>query len=336
MTLGPLALHPVLLEKVWGGDALARFGFNVAAGAHVGEAWLVSDLRETAVSGAGGQAVQSPLAVPKAGAVHLGDLVDADAAELLGASANGAGGFPVLVKILDARENLSVQVHPSPAYASTHPEVRLKHECWHVLEAAPDAVLYLGVEPHVSREDVEDAVRDGTVQDLLVPVPARVGECHLLPSGLVHAMGAGVVVAEVQTASDTTFRLYDWTREYQRPPRQLHVAEALDAADLALRPIRRWPAVDPLGLAAVTSAFEVRVLDLEAGHEQPLADDADRPLLVLPLGAAAVVVRCGDLAVEARTSAPVLVPAGARHGVTGTSAASQPVLVVDVRGALAR
>ncbi len=147
------------------------------------------------------------------GALVTGDLD-------LGAS----GRFPLLLKYLDARENLSVQVHPSPEYARTHPDAHLKSEAWYVVDAEPDAVIYKGVVEGATRESFEAAVRDGSVADLLVRVPARPGDCHYLPSGTCHALGGGILVAEVQTPSDTTFRVFDWGRT----DRELHLERALE------------------------------------------------------------------------------------------------------------
>jgi mannose-6-phosphate isomerase len=144
------------------------------------------------------------------------------------------GGFPLLVKFLDAREHLSVQVHPSPEYARAHPDAHLKTECWYVMEAEPGSVIYKGVKPGVTRERFEAALRAGRgegVVELLDAVPAVVGDCHNLPSGTVHALGAGVLVAEVQTPSDTTFRVYDWAAEYGRAGRELHIERALACID---------------------------------------------------------------------------------------------------------
>jgi mannose-6-phosphate isomerase len=138
-----------------------------------------------------------------------------------------SGKMPLLLKYLDARENLSVQVHPSPEYAAAHPEAHLKSEAWYVVDAEPDAVIYKGIVEGTTREAFEEAVRDGTVADLLVRVPARPGECHYLPSGTCHALGGGILVAEVQTPSDTTFRVFDW----ERTDRELHLEAALECID---------------------------------------------------------------------------------------------------------
>jgi mannose-6-phosphate isomerase len=134
-----------------------------------------------------------------------------------------------LVKLLDARQHLSVQVHPPAAVLGAHPTARLKTESWVVMEAEPGAELFLGLVDHVTRDQVRDALGTPDLVRLLRRIPATPGDVFHVPAGLVHALGAGVVVAEVQTPSDTTWRLYDWTAEYDRGPRPLHLAQGWDA-----------------------------------------------------------------------------------------------------------
>ncbi|MDQ7012819.1 MAG: class I mannose-6-phosphate isomerase [Planctomycetota bacterium] len=230
-----LTFEPILKEKVWGGRRLGRLGKVLPRGVDVGESWEIADLASTSSGGGGGGAARSIIANGPLAGNSLHDAMTLWGEGLLGgAQPSGAGGFPLLVKFLDAREHLSVQVHPSPAYACAHPEAHLKTECWYVVDAEPGSVIYKGVKPGVTREDVAGALRTGQgegVVELLAAVPAVVGECHNLPSGTVHALGAGVLVAEVQTPSDTTFRVYDWAKEYGRAGRELHVEQALACID---------------------------------------------------------------------------------------------------------
>lgn len=229
----PLTFEPMLLEKVWGGDRLSRFGKPVPPGGRIGESWEVADLRETSASGAGGGAKQSVIAHGPLTGKTLGEAIDAWGASLIEpTSLTSAGGFPLLVKLLDAREHLSVQVHPSPEFSAAHADAHLKTECWYILDAEPGAdgepaVIYKGFKPGVTPDEYERAIGEGRVAELLNAVPAVVGEMHDLPSGTIHALGAGVLVAEVQTPSDTTFRVHDWQELYERPQREMHVEQAL-------------------------------------------------------------------------------------------------------------
>lgn len=232
---GPVILEPILKPKVWGGRALAAFGKQFPEGVMIGESWELADLPpEVAEGGAsrvlrGGEQARGRL---------LRQLIEADPDYWLGDAATDDGRFPLLLKYLDARENLSVQVHPSPAYAAKHPDAFLKHEAWVILHAEPGAVIWKGIVPDVNRSAFVAALEAGRVTDLLMEIPVKAGECHHLPSGTCHALGAGVVVAEVQTPSDTTFRLDDWGRT----GRPLHRREGLECLS--------FPALDPDAMQA--------------------------------------------------------------------------------------
>lgn len=234
-TLYPLRLAPIYKHKVWGGDALSRhLGRALPTadnGDGVGESWEMVDLAQTSASGGGGSPEHSvvdngPLAgqtvkqlLAHFGADVLGDLPLTD-----------TGGFPLLLKYLDASNNLSVQVHPSPDYAAEHADAFLKSEAWYIVDRDPGAVIYKGMKPGVTPDDLRQALEkntDDAVVPLMETVPVEPGDCHYLPSGTCHALGGGILVAEVQTPSDTTFRVYDWGRV----GRELHVDQALACID---------------------------------------------------------------------------------------------------------
>jgi mannose-6-phosphate isomerase len=237
MNPAPLLLKPILMDKVWGGDRLARFGKPVAPGSKVGESWELADMGATSASGAGGGAARTLIdSGPFAGqslmhaAAHWGP-------RMWGATTPPKGSdFPLLVKFLDAREDLSIQVHPSPEYARAHAGANLKTECWYILDALPGSRIYLGLREGVSRAEFESLVRAGGpgVVGALQAIEAVPGECFNLPSGTVHALGRGVLVAEVQTPSDTTYRLYDWGRA----GRAMHFDEGLASAAAAWDPVQ--------------------------------------------------------------------------------------------------
>lgn len=225
MPLSPLLFTPILKEKVWGGRALERLNKPLPAGRQIGESWEIADLAATSADGGGGDAARSAITHGTMRGLTLADALRASGASIMGRAAlTPDGHFPLLVKYLDARENLSVQVHPSPAYAADHPGAHLKTESWYIVHAEPGAVIYKGVKPGVTREAFERHIADGSVVSDLIAVPVTAGDFHHLPSGTCHALGAGVLVAEVQTPSDTTYRVFDWGRT----GRALHVEESLE------------------------------------------------------------------------------------------------------------
>lgn len=156
------------------------------------------------------------------------------------------GPFPLLLKLLDAREALSVQVHPTDAYAAANEGGKLgKTEAWIILSAAPDAELVYGIMPGTTREQLEEAVRLGAaVEPLLRRVKVKEGDVCFIPAGCVHAIGAGIVLYEIQQSSDVTYRFYDWDRQDEKgEKRPLHIEKALDVTDLdfQLEPVPRTP-----------------------------------------------------------------------------------------------
>ncbi len=226
----PLTFEPIYKEKVWGGRTLEKLGRTLPGGTDIliGESWELADLAQTSVSGGGGGAERSVIANgPLAGKAFTDVIREGEADILGGLTLTPDGGFPILLKFLDARQHLSVQVHPSPAYADEHDDAFLKSEAWYVLDADPGAVIFKGVKPGVTPEQFREAIEQDRVEPLLIAVPVKPGDCHYLPSGTCHALGAGVLVAEVQTPSDTTFRVYDWGRT----GRELHVDQAMQCIE---------------------------------------------------------------------------------------------------------
>jgi mannose-6-phosphate isomerase len=216
--LYPLAFRPIFKERVWGGRNLeSLYHKELPAGVPIGESWEISDRPDAASVIANG---------PFAGR-DLHWLMRQYAGELFGDARHQQGRFPLLVKILDAREKLSLQVHPPPAKAAKlggEP----KTELWYVADAAPGAELYVGLRRGVTRLDFEKRIQDGTVAECFHRVAVRAGDAMFLPSGRVHALGAGLVIFEVQQNSDTTYRVFDWNRKgLDGKPRDLLIPQSL-------------------------------------------------------------------------------------------------------------
>lgn len=232
MPLYPLLLTPIYKEKVWGGRALERFSRPLPGGPDlkIGESWELADLAATSPSGGGGEAAHSVVRNGPLRKRTLGEVIREFGTIVTGTMKLAAdGSFPLLLKYLDARENLSVQVHPSEAYAAKHPGAHLKSEAWYVVAADPGATIYRGVVEGTDPDTFRRAIEDGSVEHLMLRQRAEPGQCVYLRSGTVHALGAGILVAEVQTASDTTFRVFDWGRT----DRELHIDEAIECIDFS-------------------------------------------------------------------------------------------------------
>lgn len=319
MTYGPLQLTPRLVAKPWGGRRLERFGRVLPPGVDVGESWDVADLPQSATPV---PAPWTPVARGAWAGRRLGELLAEDRGALLGDARSVAGRFPLLVKLLDAREHLSVQVHPPRAYVEHHPDTSLKTETWAVLDAAPGARVFLGFRPGVTLDEVRPVLGTPALVPLLQQVPVRVGDIHHVPAGTVHALGAGVLVAEVQTPSDTTFRLYDWSQEYGRTPRALHLDEGL----AALRAGWRDASIGVPGgvdLPLRTPDYEIDRVEVRSGADVPLAAGAARVLLVL-----SGRLVCDDLAEPLVAGASVVLPAAWGGSVRGTGDATFLVVAV--------
>ena len=224
MQLCPLVFEPIFKPKIWGGRRLeSRLLKSLPPDVAVGESWEVADLEED----------QSVVRAGPARGKTLGELVKQWGPDLLGKAELFEGRFPLLIKYLDAREHLSVQVHPDEATARRlGGNVRVKNEAWYVVDAEGDACIYRGFRTGVTREDFVSAIENGTAASTLNRIPVKPEQCYFLPSGTVHALGAGVLVAEVQTPSDITYRVYDWDRVDPATGRgrDLHVEKALDCA----------------------------------------------------------------------------------------------------------
>jgi len=236
MALYPLKFHPRLVEKMWGGRKIETvLGKHLPNNTLIGESWELFDFPPGVVEKSNEWVSARIANGPLAGkSLHwaVGEL----GCELLGrVPLAGAGQFPLLIKFLDAREDLSVQVHPPQEYADAHPEAHLKSEAWYVLESDPGARIFKGLAPGVTKEQYQASLGDGTSEQFLKSIPVKEGDCYYLPSGTVHALGAGILAAEVQTPSDTTFRVFDFNRVDPSTGKQrnLHVEQAMQCIDFS-------------------------------------------------------------------------------------------------------
>ena len=238
----PLVFEPLYRSYLWGGRGLAsKLGKNLPAEGIWAESWEIVDHPQ-------GQSVV------KNGHWQgwtLGRLLSEHREAILGQKSQvcleGTEGgphvsrFPLLLKYLDCQNVLSVQVHPDDAYGLQMASPDLgKTEAWYIIDAEPGSVLYAGLKPNVSRKDLADAIQAGKTEECLHAICPQAGDCIFIPAGTVHALGAGLLVAEIQQASDCTFRLYDWNRvDVAGKSRPLHIDQALEVIDFEQGPIER-------------------------------------------------------------------------------------------------
>ncbi|MBQ6078558.1 MAG: class I mannose-6-phosphate isomerase [Clostridia bacterium] len=234
-----LRIQPVFQEKIWGGERLRTVFRYDLPGDHIGECWAIS----------GHPNGDCTILNPEFRGMMLGTLWNTRR-DLFGYRKDAA--FPLLVKIIDAKEDLSVQVHPDDSYAMRHENGSLgKTECWYVLDCDPDATIVYGHNAR-TREEMERMIRENRWNELLREVPVRKGDFFQVDPGCIHALKAGTLILETQQSSDVTYRLYDYGRLQDGKPRRLHIEKSLDVATIPHRTgkIRQKTAV--IGDARVT------------------------------------------------------------------------------------
>ena len=233
--LYPLLLESALHTRVWGGRRLGTvMGKTLPTDEPYGESW---DMHDSAVIANGLLAGQ-----------RLGDLLKIYGAQLIGPGFDPADGIPLLVKILDAAQWLSVQVHPNDEQArELEGDPRGKTEAWIILAAEPGATLITGLQAGTTRETMAEAIRSGTLEQHLVYTPVTAGDVFFVAANTVHALGPGIMIYEIQQNSDVTYRLYDWNRlGLDGKPRQLHIEKGVQVSNLASLPSLMHPVGDEI------------------------------------------------------------------------------------------
>jgi mannose-6-phosphate isomerase len=325
MSLYPFTFKPIFKERIWGGRRLASlYGKPLPPDVPIGESWEVSDRPgdESVISNG-----------PHAGKT-LRWLMEQHASDLLGEAPPAAGGrFPLLCKLLDARDRLSLQVHP-PAGKARELQGEPKTEMWHITDAEPGAELFVGLKRGVTRAEFESRLHTGDVADLFHRIRVQAGDTMFLPSGRVHAIGAGLVIVEIQQNSDTTYRVFDWNRVgLDGAPRELHIAASLAsidfddfeprlvdtrvavAGDLGIRPLVRDPLFD---VDSVRTRAKGSVT-IEGGR-----------MRIAAVTAGSLVIAGGRVSLDVRAGQFCLVPASLPDA-TLTFDAGTSYLMIDIR-----
>jgi mannose-6-phosphate isomerase len=224
-TLYPLKFQPVFKDKIWGGRKIKDvLGMNFGKLPNCGEAWVVSGVEGNPTLVKNGFLAGNEL--NELVSVYMGDLVGDDVYEKYGDE------FPLLIKYIDANDWLSIQVHPDDELAAKRKIGRGKTEMWYIMEAEKEAELISGFRQKVDKDTYQQYLNQGKLQEILNFEKVEKGDVFFIPAGRVHALGPGILLAEIQQTSDTTYRIYDWDRiDASGMKRELHTKEALDAID---------------------------------------------------------------------------------------------------------
>ena len=258
MEFYPLLFEPNLKTVVWGGEQLRRYKGLAASDEPIGESWEVS-------------AVPSAVSVIANGAWKGSDLVsviDAFPEEILGKAVNEKyqGQLPLLVKFIDAKKDLSIQVHPNDEMALREHGKMGKSEMWYIIKAEPGAHLYAGFKQEITPSEYQKRIEDGSITEVLADHTVKAGDVFYLPAGRVHAICGGIMLAEVQQSSDVTYRIFDYNRPgLDGKPRELHTALASQALDYHVEANYRTEYVDSENRAVQiidTPYFGVRVMEI--------------------------------------------------------------------------
>jgi mannose-6-phosphate isomerase len=311
MMIYPLKFQPIYKERLWGGTLLRElFGRETPEDKRIGESWELSDLpQDRSVITNGEFANQT-----------LESVIRKYPQEITGSKQ--AGSFPLLIKFLDCGEVLSVQVHPDEATCKRLGRGNFKAECWYIVSAKPDAFIYKGLEKGITREQFSKAIKDGTVEQTLRKINVKVGQCYYIPAGMPHALGAGLLVAEVETPSDTTFRIFDWNRiDENSKPRTLHINEAIESI--------HFDSTDNDFSAATTGRLvDCDFFKVDKGHQMSNSEVliSSRQLKVLIFLSGSGTITGGGNPVEFKAGETILIPA-AYEGVLRFSAETEYLTV---------
>ena len=288
-----IKLTPACKDYLWGGEKL-RQDYGIQSQLHpLAEAWVLSchpDGPSVVATG------------PLAGKT-LPEYIQEKGPGCLGADCEKFTDFPILAKFIDAKGDLSIQVHPSNDYALAHEHQFGKTEMWYVLDCEPGATLYYGFQHQISREEFQQRIQDNTLTEVLNAVPVEKGDLFFIPAGTLHAIRKGIVVAEIQQNSNVTYRIYDYGRVgADGKPRQLHIQQALEVTQ------RTPPQPDPdfHGHLAQCPYFTVDVMEgrftLDCGPESFVS--------VLVLEGTGILWE-GDESMSLRKGESLFIPAGA-------------------------
>ena len=290
-----IQLTPSCKDYLWGGEKL-RTEYGIQSELHpLSEAWMLSCHPDGPSYLPDGSTFQQYINT------HPG---------CLGTHCEKFSEFPILAKLIDAKKDLSIQVHPSNEYALEHEHQYGKTEMWYVLDCEPGAFLYYGFDHEISREELEERIRNNTLTEVLNAVPVKKGDCFFIPSGTLHAICKGVVVVEVQQNSNVTYRVYDYGRVgADGKPRALHVKQALEV-------MRRTPP-EQHDFSPHLAKCDYFTVDVVAGGHTGTADETSFISLLIIEGEGCLT--CGGETVQAKKGDSFFITAGSgAYALTGS------------------
>ena len=296
MHVYPLKFKPIYKKRIWGGQKLREvFDKDIPPFEKIGESWELVDLPED----------KSIIVNGKYEGQALRTLLEKYPKQITGDTAF-SGSFPLLIKFLDAEDILSVQVHPDPQTCSRMGKGEPKTECWYIISAAPDAVIYKGLKKGVTKQQFAEAIEKGGVAELLSKVSVKNGECHFLPAGTAHTIGPGLLIAEIQMPSDTTYRVFDWNRvDDTGMARPMHIEEALES-------IHFDPSGDNLSMTTVGRLADCEYFRIDKGHQakscELLLSPGEMKTLIIITGFGTILAK-DETTVEFKAGDCLLVPA---------------------------
>ncbi len=292
----PLKFKPIYKQRIWGGQKLREvFGKDLPPGEKIGESWELADLPNDKSEIANGELTGQT--------IH--DAIKKFPKEITG-DENFTLPFPLLIKLLDAEDILSVQVHPDEQTCRRLGEGEPKTECWYIITAEPGAVIYKGLKKGVTKEQFADAIEKGTVADMLLKVPVEEGQCHYLPAGTAHAIGPGLLIAEIQLPSDTTYRVFDFNRvDDTGKTRELHIRQALES-------IHFDASEDNLSMTTVGRLVDSEYFKIDKGHQAKSCEvllSSDKMKTLIFITGSGTILGTETDPVEFRAGDCILVPA---------------------------
>ncbi len=296
MKMYPLKFEPIFRHYIWGGHKLREvLGKQTPEDKCTAESWELADLPEAKSVIKNGPLTGQTLA----------EALSRYGKEIMGRD-DYVGPFPLLIKFLDAQDILSVQVHPDAEACKRLGKGDLKTECWYIISAEPGAIIYKGLKKGTTKDAFAEAINNGTVAELLAKVEVRAGECHFLPAGTVHSMGPGILAAEIQTPSDTTFRVFDWNRvDDKGQSRPLHIKEALESIHFEI--LEDETPVTTTGRLVECKYFKVDKQQQEKNSKVNLSQGTMRVLIILTGQGAIIGAESGK--VEFNKGDTILIPA---------------------------